>query len=259
MALQRDPTESEFELATNFYARRATQLPLLRSKLVFYPDVPVSLHEGYLNRLEPEDVLVGPREGWTYSRGRWMGAYEGIKSVDLVRGPFALWDAVPTVDATVEGTIKLSRATQLASILIRAKVDGDSYQGYEVLMLPRENRILLNRHRSEVVLLAEASFAIPKGTFLPIRIEAVGDHLRVWLDREDEPVIDATDEQPLTEPGNVGIRTWGGELTVDDLTVKRGTEVVKIGADGKRDDPGQQALESLCLLILNLNEMIYVD
>ncbi len=69
------------------------------------------------------------------------------------------------------------------------------------------------------------------------------------------------DADPILEAGHPGVRVWGAAMDVDALPVvePRGTPT-RI-AEGL-DEPGRaerQALASFCLVLLNLNEFVYVD
>lgn len=74
------------------------------------------------------------------------------------------------------------------------------------------------------------------------------------------PVLDATDPQPLTEPGSPGARAWGAAVSFDGVSARFDGQNVRI-ADGPADPdrPDRQAMRSLCLVLFNLNEFVYVD
>ncbi len=93
LAVGRGPSRQETRLAREFLQRQESAFAALRTRLTFRPDVPTSLSGGYLDKLPIERFLVGPGEDWNYYRGRWSGGYEGIRTVDRDRGPFALASA----------------------------------------------------------------------------------------------------------------------------------------------------------------------
>src|ERR1041385_5007637 len=90
LAVGREPTKRERQLARDFVQRQRDSFAAQRTRLTFRPDVPTSLSVSYMDKLKPEFFLIGPPVGWTYYRGRWSGAYEGIRTVERERGPFAL-------------------------------------------------------------------------------------------------------------------------------------------------------------------------
>ncbi len=270
LALNRNPNHREAQVAINFLERQSKEFNALQSRLTFRPDVPNSLSVEYLNQLEPSDLLLGPQEGWSYHRGRWSGAYEGIRTVERQRAPFALWEGEASSNSVVRAKLILDRATEFASLLLRSNVEGDEQRGYEVAFDPRQQRITLIRHAKDLTILAERSAPIPTGQALAVVIELAGARLRLLLNGSREPLLDVTDPQPVGGKGLIGIRAWGAALSVDDLrwfTENKKLEV-NPAAGQFNDDPSnppglkaaeQQALRSFCLLLFNLNELIYVD
>ena len=259
LAVGREPSEGETETALGYLDRQARSFEQLRSRLTFSPDVPFSLEAEFMARLKPADFLIGPRAGWNYYRGRWAGAYEGIRTMERGRGPFALYAEGRFADGTFETKLMLHKSSELGGLLFRANAEGDLDRGYEVLFDPRQQRVTLRRHDSQVAILAEATARIPTGLSFPVKIEAAGPRLRVWCGEGRQPAIDVTDAQPMTEPGCVGIRTWGSALSLDDLTLRAGDRIIRIPDAVPEDEARRRALQSFCLLMLNLNEVVYVD
>jgi hypothetical protein len=130
----------------------------------------------------------------------------------------------------------------------------------------------LQRHTTNVTALAEANASIQVERPCSLKIETSGPRIQVWLNDGGEPIIDVIDPNPLTEPGNVGVRAWGAAVSMDDLQLRIGDRKIDCAvalpeppgtpAPAKEDfdhQPARRALESFCLLLLNLNEVIYVD
>ncbi len=212
LAFDRSPSERESRLALDYLERQASAYALLRARLTFRPDVPFSLESGFLRRLGPTDFLSGPRQGWSYYRGRWGGGYQGIETVDPQRGPFALWQGATFRDGVLQGRLMLHNAAELGSLIFRATAEGDVFRGYEVVLNPREQSLALQRHGADVTLLAETDTRIATGEFLPIKIDVAGPRIRIWLGAAEKngaaPAIDITDPQPLGDSGLIGVRTW---------------------------------------------------
>ena len=92
-AVGRQPTKRERQLARDFMKRQQESFATLRTRMTFRPDAPTSLSDAYMGKLKAGDFLLGPQTGWNYQRGRWSGSYEGIRTVERDRGPFALANA----------------------------------------------------------------------------------------------------------------------------------------------------------------------
>jgi len=271
LALNRDPNKTEQQAALDFLRRQTRAAEAIQSRLTFRPDVPNSLSVEYMKQLEPPEFLIGPRLGWSYHRGRWSGAYEGIRTVERQRGPFALCQAESGTDIVVQATLVLDRAAEFASLLLRATADGDEQRGYEVVFDPRQQRVAALRHGKELTSLAETAASVPVRQPLSVKIELNGARVRVWLGGLGEPALDVVDPHPVSGRGQVGVRTWGAPLNVDGLVLTSGTRKLAInpGAAASKDSMAKkdrlanaaerQALESFCLLLFNLNELIYVD
>ena len=204
LALGRLPTEREASLSLAYLNRQTQSYEQLALRVTFAPDVPLSLHNSYLSRLQPADYLLGPREGWTYYRGRWVGGYEGIMTVDRQRGPFALWQGPTFADGVIEGQMTLQDSVEFGAVLLRATAEGDIFRGYEVVFGPRDQSIMLRRHGADVTVIEEIQTSVPTGKTVPIRIEAVGPRIKVWIGNLAKPVLDVNDPQPLQDAGRLG-------------------------------------------------------
>jgi hypothetical protein len=219
LALSREPTEREVALASDYCQRQQPRFAALAGRLSFLPDVPFSLEEGFLRRLGPAELLRGPRSGWSYYRGQWVGGYQGIKTVDTLRGPFALWQGAVFADGVVEGRLTLGNASELGSLILRATAEGDLFRGYSVALDPRAQSVSLRRHGAELTLLAEADARVLSGRPMEVKVEAQGPRIRVWIDGS-QPVLDITDPQPLNDSGRMGVASWGAGITLDGFTIR---------------------------------------
>ena len=228
LALSRPASPNEVQIARQFVSRQTETYLALRSRLTFVPDVPLSLHQSYQRQMQPTDYLLGPAAGWQYYPGRWVGGYEGIKGVELDYTPFALWPGVAWKDGRCTTELTLSSATEFTGLIVRGQAVKDVFTGYEVLLNPRIPSLSLRRVGETVTLLAEARHPIPANRPLPVRVEAVGSRIRVWLDQQSEPLIDVTDADPLLQEGFVGVRVWGAPVSLDHLTIAAGTASYEI-------------------------------
>ncbi len=268
LALGRAPSEAEREIALAHLARQEKAISALAPSETFTPLLPSTVHGPYLRRLKPEEYLAGPREGWSYHRGRWGNGYEGLDAVDPVRGPFALRKDLRVADGAIEASFHLHPSAELGGLIARGEAAGSGFKGYDVTLDPRRGAVTLRRHDGEMAqVLAEAAAGISGGQVHRLRLDLAGPRLRVWLDGSTEPLIDRTDPKPILGAGSFGFKAWGAPVRVTDVALK---------VDGQRREfdfrplsarePAQaaaaasrQAFESLCLVILNLNEFVYVD
>ncbi|HEX4148630.1 MAG TPA: DUF1553 domain-containing protein [Pirellulales bacterium] len=218
LALAREPSQREIALASDYCQRQEPRFAALARRLTFRPDVPFSLDDGFLRRLDPDDLLIGPHDNWSYYRGQWVGGYQGIKMVDPLRGPFALWQGAVFADGVVQGRLTLASASESGSVILRATAEGDLFRGYSVAFDPRAQSVSLRRHGAELTLLGEADVRVPSGRSMNVKIEAQGPRIRVWADG-GASVLDITDPQPLNDAGRIGVASWGGAVTLDGFSI----------------------------------------
>jgi hypothetical protein len=113
LALAREPTSHEIELARRLIANQERAFQQVSRRITFRPDVPESIYNAYQDKLRAEDHFIGPREGWSYHRGAWSKDYEGIRTVDRVRGPFALWTGRELTHGIIQAKLILHAASSL--------------------------------------------------------------------------------------------------------------------------------------------------
>ncbi len=290
LLLGRSPDAAELGSCLDFLARQRRALAARADQLTFRTDVPEGLFADYMARLEPADFVAGPLHGWSRHRGYWSGAYEGIRAVDPARGPFVLQQGELFADGVVTVRVTLQAAAEFGSILLRSRAEPDVQLGYEVVLDVREQRLKVRRHGEALKELASVGISLDPGRPVDLRIEMNGARVRTWLTAvreelsessatsiagtaggETQPLLDVTDTEPLTEPGRIGLRVWGAAMTVERFGVERvaGSALAATNPDPRvgaakatppdRLDVELLALRSLCLLLLNLNEAVYVD
>ena len=64
---------------------------------------------------------------------------------------------------------------------------------------------------------------------------------------------------PLPAAGVVGLRAWGAPLSAEDIVLETTGGSVALRPDAAEADPARRALEATCLMLLNLNEALYVE
>ncbi|MFO1501877.1 MAG: DUF1549 domain-containing protein [Verrucomicrobiota bacterium] len=282
LALGRSPTALEVKRSLQFVREQANAYQQIATRLTFRPDAPNSLFGDYMKQLRPSEYLRGPGDGWSYYIGRWSSAYEGIRTMDRQRGPFALWDQSRFEDGSVGATVWLDPALESASLLFRSSADKQEHRGYELLLDPRHQQVLLHRHTTNITLLCREPVKFPTGRAFALRLEVTGPRVQVWIGEpvtesavaagaprfRPKPALDIVDPAPVTGPGRFGVRSLGAALSLDDLTITTAGGRWAPGADSAEAKPSrrgcwssaeQQGWESFCLLLFNLNEFVYVD
>jgi len=262
LALGRDPTEHESQIATAYLCQQTKAFAVLQPPLTIAPKVPASLHEGYLHKLQPLDFLEGPKAGWAYYPGRWGNSYEQIQRVDIARGPFALFQSLAFGDATIECLLRLHQASEMGGLIIRARPHGDEFVGYDLTFDPRNKLAMLRRHgEKDLQELAQVKAGVRMDHEHRLKVQIEGPRIRVWLDSSDKPLLDVTDSRPLAGQGNLGLRAWGSALSAREFFIRAGGKTTRVDSAQPLgvEEAERQALRSLCLVILNLNEFVYVD
>ena len=173
-------------------------------------------------------------------------------------GPFALWTGARFSNAVLAAEITLHSAAEYAAILFRDSNGGDRQRGYDVLLDPRKGQVALRRLGTNTVTLAEASASVPAGQPVRVIIDGTDKRLRVWLNASasESPLLDVIDAGPVFA-GHAGIAAWGAPATIRTLEVT--TPHGRMSALPGSCNPSERALQSWCLLVLNLNELLYVD
>lgn len=269
--LSRLPTESELATAQRFVERQAESFMTLDRRVTFKPDVPSSLLSGFMNQLNPRDFLTGPSNLWSYHRGIWSKPYEGIRTVDRNHTPFALYQGTNFQDGVVETQVLLDRSTETFSLLLRSAGKDDVQSGYELAFDARGQRVSLRRHGQKLEVLADKEASIPLNRLFLVRIEARGPRVRLWMNGAPEPTLDVIDPEPMLVSGQFGVRCWGAPMSLERATLKveQSTHEIPGAWHHERLRPGpppskeqwarDKGFEAFCLLLLNLNEFVYVD
>lgn len=256
LAVQRKPTESEQQVLQQFLSRQTAESRRLKDRVTLRPDVPLALHTGYLQQLEPRDCLVGPAVGWTYLKGRWEGGYEGIVNQNLDFGPAAMWDGALLCDGSVTTQLVLGRSTEFAALMVRSVPDGDFLNGLEIRLLPASDTVEVAKLRGNRQLLGQSSVPLATGTPIQLRVSTEREKIKVWVNESNVAALEVIDPEPVGEPGRIAFRVWGAPLAVDQLSVE--TTVGRSELE-QPDESAGAGMVAACLLILNLNEVIYVD
>ena len=255
-ALAREPDEEEVRLALEFLDGQRAGFARAPEELVFRPRVPERLEVRYHEHLQAEDFLYGPRDGWSYGAGVWGGGYNGTLEWSLRDGPFALAERAAFPDGApfrLAGVVTVEPDTE-ATLLLRAAEEEGRLRAIEVELGAEGGTVEVRVARGgERRSLGVATDAFEAGAPFTLAIETSADELRVAI--EEHPVLAVP--LPDTEGGVLGVRVRGEAvyLRALELTTAEGSH--SLAASAVPAD--LRALASLCLVLLNHNEFVYVD
>ncbi len=277
LTLSRSPRAAEIETAKNFLKRQEVHYKAIAGELTFEPLVPDSLATALFAKLSAHHLLSGPRTAWRYGRGDWRPWYATEIVVDG-RGPFALWDGKTFERGDVSGALRLDANTTLAGLIAgstivhRERTAGrqaiDLLRGYEVCLLPGESRVELRHHTVEkTTTVASGAVEMNAGVDIPFRLRIDGNRLSFWLGATetdaDAPILDLKGLQLINRTAAFGVRAVGAAATLKDAALRSPAgETVRIEAPERRDVANwarRSALGSLCLVLVNLSEFIYIE
>ncbi|MFM7100600.1 MAG: DUF1549 and DUF1553 domain-containing protein, partial [Verrucomicrobiota bacterium] len=259
LVLARDPSDAELRLAGDYWTRHRDGAGRISRRFTVRTDVPATMNTAYFRQLAPGHFVRLP-SGWIPLRGHWPDQYEGNQILRRGEGPAGLVPGLVLREGTLHARLLPHPALESAGVLFRARPDGDRVRGLEVLLEPRERRLSLRRLQPDPGILATApveSAADPQD----LRLEVRGGRIRVWLGSNalGSPRVDVADPEPAAPAGTVGFRAWGAALSVDQLVVESAAGRQEILPDRAEADPARRALAAVCLMLLNLNETVYVD
>ncbi len=263
LATGRPPRPDESDRLSAFLERQVPVWDGLRHRLSFRPDVPDTLSVPYFNALPADRFLVPPGPGWESHKGLWPREYEGNRALEPGRGPFALWNGITVGDGELEVDLVPSVGCSQVGLLLRASVPAGqpAESGLELVFEPREARLALRRLTpTSAAILASRSGVSQQGDRLPIRLRLEGDRCTVHRAGDLAPILEATLPAGAPATGRLGVRAWGSGVSVDRLRwTPTGGESRPLWPDHPREWARHRAFESACLLMLNLNEVAYVD
>jgi hypothetical protein len=229
----------------------------------FRPDVPDTLSVPYFNALPPDRFLVPPGSDWECHKGLWPREYEGNRALEPGRGPFALWRGGSVGDGELEVEIVPQVGCSQVGLLLRASVGsgGTGETGHELVFEPRESRLTLRQLTGAgVVSLASRDGVALRGDRLKVRVRLEAERMRVYLVDDAAPALQATAATGFSTSGHLGVRAWGSGVSLDQFRWTPSGGVPRpLWAERPPNWARHRAFESACLLMLNLNEVAYVD
>ena len=210
--------------------------------------------------------------GWQHVAGDWIQSADGAWTIGSGRNASVIWDNQKFRKAEVSVALRFApqRAFKAGLLLnLRDAAPGESgWSGYEVGFDAGRQTVFLADHRAHWLPLAEAAVKIEPGRWMDLRVILQSTRVQVFVDRSRDPLIDYAVPQPLSG-GYVGLQTRESEVAFRQLAVTVGNTTKAAdfrpprGAISSLPDneerARQRALQSLCKLIFNLNEFVYID
>lgn len=257
LALSRRPDADEQRIAIDTLAAQTAAFATVKPLLRFRPKAPQRLEQGFLAQLTGADLIDAP-ETWTRVRGVFGNGYNDTLAADPTTGPATFKDGVRFWDGEVQCRIRFVEGATLAALIVRAVRIEDDYAGSQVVLdrEAQEARIeVIDTPRTEARIVARAAIAVDPVRWYELRLQAMGSRLTAWIDGAS--ILEAEVPAGVPGEGELGVRVLGDAVSIDALTIT-GEQRIEI-APPLADTPAERALDSLCLLLLNLNEFVYVD
>ncbi len=274
LAMSRDPSPAETGESLAFIERQEKAFAGRRTRSTFRPGVPDAIERGFKKTQKPSNFFEGPAGGWDYFRGRWYDAGDNIDWVDPQRRPFALHKTLRFTGGELFAELLMQSNSEGASLYFRGVSAGDLYSGLELLLDPREDRIELRRHGKEPVVVKSAPLKLATGSWYGIRLVLDGQDLQAWVGTGSfdgqKPVLEVSIDNPAELGDRVGLSSREAPVGLASMVLKKGgqqsaaqiTEETGLPVSGAGDSLARnrrQALHSFCLVLLNLNEFVYID
>ena len=220
----------------------------------------------------PEQVS-GQDPEWTHFDGDWtLTADHSLHPVQPTAGGKVIWKQPDFSDGAIEADVRIQGGGD-AGLVVRVqhpRSGTDALTSYNVNF--SKNRLRLGKHENNWRELVSVPREFRLGQWVHLRAEFQGGRIRIFVNHESAPAIDYVDPQPLPA-GKVGLRTFHCPVEFRQITVTGRGESRMLSLDHaspphhvqlavaglKPDESSRQAFDAFCLLLMNLNEMIYVE
>lgn len=147
---------------------------------------------------------------WIRYGGEWS-VRDGICSVKADGGAKILWNDSTSSDVTIECDIRLDDDKgENAGLIVRmnqSHIGADAFNGYEVSISARRSYLRVGRHRNNWEPIKEVAATVRAREWHHLKVELLGQDLRIFLDGSKSPTLAYHDEDPI-KWGSVGLRTW---------------------------------------------------
>jgi hypothetical protein len=210
--------------------------------------------------------------GWTRCGGQWTRSAGGSWTVGKDDGARVVWDEAQIANGEISVGMRLSPGQAFKGGVIfrvrHTKAGADDWSGYETGLDLGRQTVFIGDQRDVWTNRAEGPCKVEPGRWHHLRVVLDGPRIQVFVDGAEKPQVEYVDPSPLPG-GSIGLRTWASEIAYRNLTVRKDgkTVIADFRAPSIEQPTGtsdeqrarQQALQSLCLVVLNLNEFVYVD
>lgn len=259
LALGRQPLRKEVEIVSRYLARQQKAFREQPEMIRLRPAIPPTMVRDFRNAHQPEDYFIGPREDWSYFRGDAFVGMANLLTTIPDRGPFALWEgAQMAAGGTLTARTQFDAQTELASLIFCAQEKEELFHGYELRFSPRDHNASLIHHEKEVKTLGTVKVRA-FDDWLSVKLSWNKDRIELFWNKDTKPALSVALPGPLPEESKIGLRTWGGELRVTDMTLAADGETYEIKGDPDERSPEEKALAGFANLLFNLNEFVYLE
>ncbi len=161
-------------------------------------------------------------EGFTTYGGNWSGENNAV-SVAEDAGAKLIWEKLSFTDGSVEVDVKFGERKDIAGLIVRVARPGrgaDAFDGYEISLNARAQKVVLGKHVQNWQLLKEADARFSADDWNRIKVECKGSRIRLFLNDETKAVIDYSDDSAPLLNGSIGLRTWNSDVTFRNLKTR---------------------------------------
>ena len=252
LALGRAPSAMERDVALGYLSREAERWKKLQKE---HP-------EQFTPSAESGGLKLA---GWEQFGGKWQLRGDGGLEVDATAGAKVIHEKLEIGDGTVEAQVMLLEGDGDAGLVLRVSQAAggvDRLHAYNINL--KKDQIRLGKHQNDWRPLATSALELAPNQWHELKVVLSGARIRIFVNQAAEPQIDYTDERPLP-PGKIGFRSYAIGSAVRGIKVLSGDQTSSLEFQAAPDSfapataPPQRALASLCKLVLNLNEFVYVD
>jgi hypothetical protein len=222
-------------------------------------------------------TVVGDLAGWTTYGGQWSRLAEGGIVGQPAPGAKIVWNGPRLTEGSLEAEFQIGPQGGDVGFCLGVH---DARDGVDLLhawnINVRRDALRVGRHDNNWREMKSMPLSLAADTWHHIQIEVVGKRLAIWINRGEKPQLEYDLPEPLTnDAGQLALRTYQSRFAVRNLKLSQGPQTFHESfradpvAPAKTDSPStafdvtvraeQQAWETLCLTILNLNEVVYVD
>lgn len=163
---------------------------------------------------------------WTATSGKWEVVSGEYTQSDNTKGAAAetYTGDFDWTDYTYEADVKVTDGYD-ADMLFRVNMDTEYYAlAIRSNSFEGENHLeLLKLQEWNWSVLAGAKRSIEDKTFHHVKVVTKGNNLKVYFNNEETPVIDFTDDKPITS-GKIGLKTWESTAAFDNVIVSKMSE-----------------------------------